>query len=59
MLRFRIISANDNDTGSSYKTADEAVKNCPPGRGIRDAETGKKIDPDSVGAKRDQSPRWF
>ena len=59
MFRFRIMAADDSDTGASYESADEAVKNCPPGRGIRDAETGKKIDPDSVGAKRDQSPRWF
>jgi hypothetical protein len=53
------MAADDSDTGSSYENASEAVKNCPPGRGVRDAETGKKVDPDSVGPKRDQSPRWF
>lgn len=57
MLRFRIVSANDTDTGSSYETAEEAVENCPPGRGVRDAETGQKVD---GGARMDEKKtRWF
>jgi hypothetical protein len=57
MLRFRIISANDTDTGRSYETAEDAVENCPPGRGVRDSETGKRVDPAAL--RDEKTIRWF
>ncbi len=59
MFRFRIVCSKKDDATvvGSYETPEKAVENCPPGRAVRDAETGQHVDPEAL--MDEKKIRWF